>query len=308
MREFNSSLRQANLDTLVTVLAPDRLRDAVTALDGDPALTVLAGGTDLMVDINYGRHRPGDVLSLRRLAELRGWRLEAGGAGDEVVIGAATTYTTLLDAELSALVPALAQASRTVGSPQIRNTGTIGGNLATGSPAGDTLPVLVAHDARVELASVGGSRTLSVADFLVGPKLTALEPGELITAVRLPVVRGPGEFLKIGVRNAMVIAVANCALVVDPDRRTVRCALGSVGPVPVHDPDVDSWLGARLAWDGDGPPDPSVVEEFGRRMAAASRPIDDHRATADYRRHAVGVMARRALARAWPPHRRAEAA
>jgi CO/xanthine dehydrogenase FAD-binding subunit len=292
----------------VTVLAPDRLSDALTALAGDPAPTVLAGGTDLMVDVNYGRRRPDDVLSLRRLVELRGWRVEPGATGDEVVIGAATTYTTLLDPELSALLPALAQAARTVGSPQIRNTGTIGGNLATGSPAGDTLPVLVAHGARVELTSADGQRTLTVADFLVGPKRTALAPGELVTAVRVPVLTGPGEFLKIGVRNAMVIAVANCALVVDTDRRTVRCALGSVGPVPIRDPDTEAWVADRLDWDGGSPPDPGVVGEFGRRMAAASRPIDDHRATADYRRHAVGVMARRALTRACPPPRSADAA
>jgi CO/xanthine dehydrogenase FAD-binding subunit len=292
----------------VTVLAPDRLSDALTALAGDPAPIVLAGGTDLMVDVNYGRRRLDDVVSLRRLGDLRGWRVERGETGDEAVIGAAATYTTLLAPDLSALLPALAQAARTVGSPQIRNTGTIGGNLATGSPAGDTLPVLVAHDARVELTSAGGRRSLAVAELLVGPKRTALAPGELITAVRVPVVPGPGEFLKIGVRNAMVIAVANCALVVDPSRRTVRCALGSVGPVPIRDPDAEAWVADRLDWDGGREPDPGVVGEFGRRMAAASRPIDDHRATADYRRHAVGVMARRALARAFPPHGSVEAA
>jgi CO/xanthine dehydrogenase FAD-binding subunit len=285
----------------VTALAPDRLRAALIALDGDPAPTVLAGGTDLMVEVNYGHRRPDSVLSLRRVAELRTWRVEPGPAGDEVVLGATTTYTTLLGPELATLLPALAQAARTVGSPQIRNTGTIGGNLATGSPAGDTLPVLVAHGARVELASVSGRRALPVSEFLLGPKTTGLAPGELLTAVRVPVATGPAEFLKIGVRNAMVIAVANCALVVDQARRTLRCALGSVGPVPVRDPEAEAWLADRLDWDGGTPPDRSLVDGFGRRMAAASRPIDDHRATADYRRHAVDVMARRAVARAWRP-------
>ena len=287
----------------MTVQAPDRLRDALAVLDGDPAPTVLAGGTDLMVEVNYGQRRPGDVLSLRRVGDLRDWRVEAtDGSGrdrDELVLGAATTFTTLLEPELAALVPELAQAARTVGGPQIRNTGTIGGNLGTGSPAGDTLPVLVAHDARVELASARARRTLRVAEFLVGPKRTALAPGELIVAVRIPLVPGPAEFLKIGVRNAMVIAVANCALVVDPRRRTLACALGSVGPVPVRDPDAETWVTTRLDWDRGGAPHPSVVEGFGRRMAAASRPIDDHRATAEYRRHAVDVMAQRALERAW---------
>jgi CO/xanthine dehydrogenase FAD-binding subunit len=284
----------------VTVLAPDRLDDALVALAGDPALTVLAGGTDLMVELNYGRRRPGNVLSLRRLAELRTWHLERGHRGDEVVVlGATTTYTVLLGPELSRLLPALAQAARTIGSPQIRNTGTIGGNLVTGSPAGDTLPVLVAVGATVELASVDGRRRLPVAKFLVGPKKTALRPGELLVAVRVPVTAGPCEFLKIGVRNAMVIAVASLALVVDRERRMLSCALGAVGPVPMRDPAAELWATTRLDWDGAARPHPSVVEGFGRRMAAASRPIDDHRATAEYRRHAVEVLARRALERAW---------
>jgi CO/xanthine dehydrogenase FAD-binding subunit len=288
----------------VTVLAPDRLDAALVALDGDPALTVLAGGTDLMVEVNYGHRRLDDVLSLRRLSDLRAWWVEpcarpGAAGGDVVVLGATTTYTDMLEPELATLLPGLAQAARTVGSPQIRNTGTIGGNLATGSPAGDTLPVLVALDATVELASVRGRRTLPVSDFLIGPKSTALGPGELIVAVRVPVPLGPCEFLKIGVRNAMVIAVANCALVLDRDSRSLTCALGSVGPVPVRDPGVEQWVTTRLDWDGSTPPHPSVVEGFARRMAAASRPIDDHRATADYRRHAVDVMARRALERAW---------
>jgi CO/xanthine dehydrogenase FAD-binding subunit len=285
----------------VTVLVPDRLDDALAALDSDPALTVLAGGTDLMVELNYGRRRPLDVLSLRRLADLRDWHVERTAAGvDEVVLGAAVTYTMLLGDELAGLLPALAQAARTVGSPQIRNTGTIGGNLVTGSPAGDTLPVLVALEATVELTSArDGTRRLPVSDFLTGPKQTARRPDELLVAVRIPVPHGRSEFLKIGVRNAMVIAVASCALVVDRDRRRVTCALGSAGPTPVRDHDAEMWVTTRLDWDGDTPPQPGVVDGFGRRMAAAARPIDDHRATADYRRHAVGVMARRALERAW---------
>jgi CO/xanthine dehydrogenase FAD-binding subunit len=222
----------------------------------------------------------------------------------------------MMGAELAGLLPALAQAARTVGSPQIRNSGTVGGNLGTASPAGDTLPVLVAHGATVELASTtAGRRMLPVADVLVGPKRTALRPDELITAVRVPMLAGPAEFLKIGVRNAMVIAVASCALVVDGPSRTVRCALGSVGPVQIRDPETEGWLADRLDWaDAGGATNGGLADhrtpvvsagsatalaaEFGARMAAASRPIDDHRATADYRRQAVGVLARRALERA----------
>jgi CO/xanthine dehydrogenase FAD-binding subunit len=256
---------------------------------------VIAGGTDLMVDLNYGRRRPTRVLSLRRLAELRGWKVE----GEKVVLGAGTTYTDLLDPELARLVPALAAAARTVGSPQIRNTGTIGGNLGTASPAGDTLPVLFALDAEVQVASATNERRVPVTEFVTGPKRNALQPGELVTAVRVPVAAGPQEFLKVGVRNAMVIAIASCALVVDLDHRTITCALGAVGPVPIRDSSVEMWVTTRIDWDGRRLSHQSVVEGFGRRMAAASRPIDDHRAPAGYRRHAVEVLARRALERTW---------
>jgi CO/xanthine dehydrogenase FAD-binding subunit len=271
------------------------LSDALEALADDPSLTVLAGGTDLMVDLNYGRRRPSGILALRRVPELRGWRVE----GDDVVLGAATTYTELMEPELADKVPALAAAARTVGSPQIRNTGTIGGNLATASPAGDTLPVLFALDAHVDIASVGGSRTVPVADLVIGPKRNGLDPGELVTTVRVPRAAGPQEFLKVGVRNAMVIAIASCALVVDTDRRQVACALGSVGPVPVRDTAVEMWLTVRVDWDGNRLSHQSVVEGFGRRMAAAAQPIDDHRAPASYRRYAVEILARRALERVW---------
>jgi CO/xanthine dehydrogenase FAD-binding subunit len=282
----------------VPTLVPRRLPEALDALAGDPSLTVVAGGTDLMVGVNYGQRRPAGTISLRRVPELRGWHVD----GNEVVLGAATTYTELLHPDLARLVPGLAAAARTVGSPQIRNAGTIGGNLVTASPAGDTLPVLVALDARVEVAggaSAGERRVVPVAELVVGPKRTSLAPGELVTAVRVPVAAGPQEFLKVGVRNAMVIAIASCALVVDLERRQVTCALGSVGPVPVRDTAVEMWLTARVDWDGERLSHQSVVEGFGRRMAAAARPIDDHRAPAGYRRYAVDILARRALERVW---------
>jgi CO/xanthine dehydrogenase FAD-binding subunit len=279
----------------VTTLVPRTLPDALAALADDPTLTVFAGGTDLMVELNYGRRRPTGVLSLRRLADLRGWRVE----GEEVVLGAATTYTDLLDPELARLVPGLAAAARTVGSPQIRNTGTVGGNLGTASPAGDTLPVLFALDAEVEVASAANERRVPVTEFVTGPKRNTLQPGELVTAVRVPVAAGPQEFLKVGVRNAMVIAIASCALVIDLPRRRIGCALGAVGPVPVRDGAVEMWVTTRIDWDGRRLSHQSVVEGFGRRMAAVSRPIDDHRAPAGYRRHAVDVLARRALERTW---------
>ena len=151
--------------------------------------------------------------------------------GDEVVLGAGITYTELMAPPLSDLLPGLALASRTVGSPQIRNAGTLGGNLGTASPAGDSLPVLAALDARIVVASPKARRSLALDELIVGPKRTSLEPGEIIAEVRIPAAFGSQEFLKVGTRNAMVIAVANVAVVVDWVGQSVRCALGSVGPV-----------------------------------------------------------------------------
>jgi CO/xanthine dehydrogenase FAD-binding subunit len=276
----------------MAVIAPTSLADALAARADDPDALVLAGGTDLMVQVNEGVRRPASVLALAGVDDLRGIHRD----GDELVIGAGTTYTALMDDDVAALVPALAQAARTVGSPQIRNAGTFGVNLGTASPAGDTLPVLVALGATVELAASDGTRVVAIDEFLTGPKSTALSSDELIVAVRVPVVRGPQEYLKVGVRNAMVIAVASVALVVDHDAGTVGVGLGSVGPTALPAPDACAWLAAQDDWR-----DPEVVDEFGRRVADAARPIDDHRGRASYRRHAVGVMAARALRRCGRP-------
>ena len=277
----------------MTVLVPTGLDEALAALADAPDAHVLAGGTDLMVELNHGRRRPPAVIAVGRVPELRGWSVEDGGV---LRVGAATTYTELMAPAPAALAPALAAASRTVGSPQIRNAGTIGGNLGTASPAGDTLPVLVALDAEVELASASGRRRLPVADFLTGPKRTALAPAELIVAVRFPSLGSAGaqEYLKVGTRNAMVIAVASCAVVVEPAHRTVRVGLGSVGPVPLRAPAAEAWATEHVDWADGAVDDPDT---FGRLVAEAARPIDDHRSTAAYRRHAVAVLAARGLRR-----------
>jgi len=293
----------------MTVLFPTSIDEAVSAL-ADPAVQVLAGGTDFMVEVNSGRRRPQAVLSLGRISALQEWSRHDDPAGPVVRLGATVTYTDLLAPTLAALLPALAHAARTVGSPQIRNAGTIGGNLATASPAGDTLPVLAALEAVVEVAGPGGVRHIPVADFITGPKRNALDPGELVIAVRLPLLDGHQEFRKVGVRNAMVIAVASVALAIDRRTRTVRCALGSVGPGPIRAREAEAWLAATIDWEGgtDGAgtggggrqvvgtyPD---AAHFGRLVAGAARPIDDHRGTAAYRRHAVGVLAERAATQA----------
>jgi CO/xanthine dehydrogenase FAD-binding subunit len=279
------------------VAVPRTLAEALRALDDDPAATVLAGGTDLMVDVNAGRHRPSSVVSLTRVPELRGWHRD----GDEVVLGACLTYADMERGELAALVPALAQAARTIGSPQIRAAATIGGNIGTASPAGDMLPVLAALDAVIEVAGSHGVRRLRVDELVVGVKKTSLRTGEIVTAVRVPVLRGAQEFLKVGSRNAMVISVVIVAVVVDLDGRTVRAGLGSVSPVPLRAREAEEYVGAHVDWSRGEVSGPEVVQRFGAVCAAATTPIDDHRSSADYRRHAVAVCASRALARVLPP-------
>lgn len=275
----------------MSVARPRNLADTFDALEALPGAHLLAGGTDFMVEVNAGHRRPPGVVALRRVAELAGYDLLDG----EVVLRAGLTYREL-EHELRAVVPALADAARTVGSPQIRNAGTLGGNLGTASPAGDTLPVLAALDAQVVLASRAGTRTLPFAAFVTGPKRTALRPGEVIHEVRFRRPRGPQQFLKVGTRNAMVIALASCAVVVDLDAHSVRCTLGAVGPVPIRASEAEEFIAGEIDWDRLAA-SPAAVRRFGELAAAAARPITDHRGTAAYRRHAIGVIAARALAR-----------
>jgi len=276
------------------VFLPRSLEEAYEMLGRAPEAELLAGGTDLMVEVNAGRRRPQAVVSLHDVPELKGWRRD----GSEVVLGAGLTYTEMLGADFADVVPCLAQAARTVGSPQIRNAGTIGGNLGTGSPAGDTLPALAALGARIGIGRLASTRFVMLDELITGPKRTSLAPGEIIIDVRLPAALGTQEFLKVGPRNAMIIAVANVALVVDWAGRQVRAALGSVGPVIIRPAEAEAFATSQIDWEerrlAGGP---STLDEFSRLVRAAARPIDDHRSTAEYRRHAVGVCARRALER-----------
>jgi CO/xanthine dehydrogenase FAD-binding subunit len=274
----------------VNVAWPTGLDEAVEAAAA-PEAQLLSGGTDFVVEVNAGQRRPSAVVALRRVRELR--HLEVGD--DEVVIGAGTTFTKLSD-ELASAVPALAAAARTVGSPQIRNAGTIGGNIATASPAGDTLPVLAALDATVELRSAGGTRSIPVRDVITGVKRTTLAPGELLVSVRVPRMRGPQHFLKVGTRNAMVIALASVALVVDEEHRTVAFGLGSVGPVVVRPQAAETFMAAAVDWETMTVAEGALVR-CGQLAAQAAVPISDHRATAEYRRHAISVIVGRALRR-----------
>ena len=263
----------------------------------------IAGGTDVMVEINFDRQRPAVVIDLTKVTELEEWGTDAG----MLRVGAGVSYTRIID-ELGARLPGLAMASRTVGSPQIRNRGTVGGNLGTSSPAGDALPPLLASDALVELASVSGMRRLPVREFYVGPKRNAARKDELIAAVLVEPARGPQQFSKVGTRNAMVIAVCSFALALDVGRRRVGTGIGSAGPTPLRATAAEAFITGALdeggLWERPDDVDPKVVARFGELVAAAARPIDDVRGTAAYRRHALAVLARRTFTWAWDEHRR----
>ena len=285
---------------VMTVLVPTSLSEAISALASDPAALVIAGGTDVVVELNEHRRRLGadaTIVMVDRVPELRTWSHDP--TRRSLRLGAGVTWTEIGLDPIAGWVPALAEAARTVGSPQIRNAGTVGGNVGTSSPAGDGLPVLAALDAVVELVSNDGVRSLPFSEFMVGPKRTARHPGELITAVTVPVVDGWQGYSKVGVRNAMVISTASAALVADATTKSVAIALGSVGPTILRCPEAEAFA-AHHADFATRSIDNEAVRQFAALTAAAARPIDDHRSTADYRRHAVGVMAGRLLRRAFP--------
>jgi len=259
----------------VDVLTPRSLEEALRLKSERPEALPIQGGTDVMVDLNFDRVRPPVLLNLNEVPELRGWSRGNG----TLTLGAGLTYAEAMEPPLSEAFPALAEASRTVGGPQIRNRGTIGGNLGTASPAGDALPPLLVSGTEVVVMSVEGSRLVPLHEFLLGPKRNDLRDDELIVAVEM----GTGTpasrqtFMKVGPRNAMVIAVVSLALRVDQD---LRAAFGSAGPVP-------QLVRARL----------DEAETFPDRVADAAAPIDDVRGTATYRRHALRVLTERALER-----------
>jgi CO/xanthine dehydrogenase FAD-binding subunit len=257
----------------VDILTPRTLTDALRLKAEQPEALPIQGGTDVMVALNFDRSRPTAMLNLNEVAELRGWSRENGA----LRLGAGLTYTEAMEHGLAELLPALAEASRTVGSPQIRNRGTIGGNLATSSPAGDALPPLQVEAAEVECASMRGLRRVPLGDFVTGVKRNALAEDELITAVWVTPSCAPQTFMKVGPRNAMVIAVVSLALSAGDE---LRASFGSAGPRPVL---------------VTAPRD--EAESFPERVAAAASPIDDVRGSAVYRRHALRVLTSRALER-----------
>jgi CO/xanthine dehydrogenase FAD-binding subunit len=257
----------------VDVLTPRNLEEALRLKAERPEAVPIQGGTDVMVELNFDRSRPAGLLNLNEVAELRGWSRHDG----TIWLGSGLTYAEAMGPELATALPALAEASRTVGGPQIRNRGTIGGNLGTSSPAGDALPPLLVCAADVKLASVRGERVVPLSEFLVGPKRNVLADDELILGVSVEAGESRQTFMKVGPRNAMVIAVVSLALRVDGE---LCAAFGSAGPVP-----------ALVRGELD------QVASFPQRVADAASPIDDVRGTASYRRHALRILTKRALER-----------
>jgi CO/xanthine dehydrogenase FAD-binding subunit len=308
-------------------LQPGSLAEAIEAKAEVPAAVPIAGGTDVMVEINFDARRPQALLDLNRVAALTSWERADGW----IRLGAGVTYARVIS-ELGEVLPGLAMAARTVGSPQIRNRGTVGGNLGAASPAGDCHPVLLATGAIVEVTSSRGPRHIPAAEFYVGPKRNALAADELITSVLIPAAPGPQQFAKVGTRNAMVIAVCAFALELRlcwPGGATpleppglggnpfppnplgppiaggsrVGTGIGSAGPTPLRAREAEEFLDGALGeaglWESAEPLPEAVTKRFGELVGAAARPIDDVRGTAAYRRHALSVLARRTLAWAW---------
>jgi CO/xanthine dehydrogenase FAD-binding subunit len=284
------------------VLQPETWDEALALKAAHPGARPIQGGTDLMVELNFDRTRPPQILDLNRVAALREWDT----AGAALRVGAGVTYTRLIE-DLAGPLPGLAIAARTVGSPQIRNRGTVGGNLATASPAGDGLPPLFAADAVVEVASVRGVRRIPVAEFVTGPKRNAMADDELIAAFHIAPADGPQQFAKIGTRNAMVIAVASLALSLWAGERAVKVCIGSAGPTPIRATEAEAFIAGVLEedglWESRGAIPDAAVLEFGGLVERAARPIADVRGTAAYRHHALGVLARRTLVWAWTAYR-----
>jgi CO/xanthine dehydrogenase FAD-binding subunit len=274
-------------------LQPTKWREALEVRAARPDALAIWGGTDVMVELNFDRARPPALLDLTRVGDLAACERDDGW----VRIGAGVSYTRVI-AELGHVLPGLAMASRTVGSPQIRNRGTVGGNVGSSSPAGDALPPLYASGAVVEVESVRGSRAVPVDEFIVGPKRNVLAEDELIAAVRVPVATGPQQFAKVGTRNAMVIAV--CSFALDLREDGVGTCIGSAGPTPLRAREAEAYASTALdpdAWDD------AAGRRFGELVAAAASPIDDVRGSAAYRRHALSVLAARTLKWAWEERR-----
>ena len=282
-----------------SLVRPTSLPDALARLAADPRLRPVAGGTDLMVEPAAGPGHPrGPLLDLGCLDELRGIEV----THDELVLGALTSWEEIRRSPIvHGALPVLAEVATAVGAVAIRNRGTIGGNCVTASPAGDILPVLLATDAALEVDGPHGRRTIAADAFWTGYRRTAMAPGELLVAVRIPLVPGRRvRFRKVGTRRALAIAKVSMAVAwqdgvtgtgiggvtVPGAWHDVRVALGSVAERPIRVARTEAVLEGRLAG-------PAVAAEAAATVQAEITPIDDIRSTAVYRRAVAGRILRR---------------
>jgi len=274
---------------------PTTLDEAVALMaeHGHEAAAV-AGGTDLLRDIRTGKRQPALVISLARLHTLSGVRPNDDGG---LTVGPLTTMAELArSAVVRERAPALAEAAGHVGSPQVRNRATIGGNLCNARPCADTAPPVIVHSATLELTGKGGTREVAAKDFIINPGQTQIETNELLTAIRLPAPGGPAgsAFETLTNRKAVEITITSSTawLMLDGDRvAQARICLGSVGPTPLP-----GLHGEGLLRGAD--PTPDKLAEAAKACVADASSIDDFRGSADFRNHLVEVLTRRALTRA----------
>ncbi|MGI5352655.1 FAD binding domain-containing protein [Streptomyces sp. CA-250714] len=288
-------------------MLPTTLDEAVSALSAVPAAVPVAGGTDLMADVNSGQLRPAALVGLGRISEIRGWSYQDGYA----VLGAGLTHARMGRPDFAALIPALAAAARAAGPPQIRNAGTLGGNIVSASPTGDALPVLAALEATLSIAGPEGShRELPVSHLLAG--MDMLQPSEVVGYVKVPLLHAPQTFLKATSRTGPSRALASVAVVLDPMRRGVRCAVGAVAPMPLRPLEAEQWIASLIDWDGARSLAPEALSAFGEYVAMACIPdpapeegpdgtpgaVPQLPPAALHLRRTVATLARRGLGRA----------
>ena len=253
---------------------------------------ILAGGTDLLVELKHAIHNPEIIVDVSRLTELKDIVI----ADDGLHIGALATHTDIMNSPIiSGMFPALVEAAHSIGAVQTRNLGTLGGNLITCVPSVDSGPALIALDAMVTVASAAGERRMPLAELFVGPRKTSLKPGDLLVDVIIPKdnLDKPAAFEKFGLRKGQALALVNVGAsfwVGDKSVFEAPCiALGAVAPTVIRAPKAEAYLAGRTI-------SAEAMAEAGRIAATEAKPISDFRASADYRRDLIAVLVKRALA------------
>lgn len=274
------------------LLQPKTLNDALNALaQNDSAIRPLGGGTDMLVDIRAKRAQPDVLVALQNVNELRGITRENG----HVRIGASTTIAEFLKNPLLTQYDALVGAAFVFANPMIRNCATIAGNIGSASPAGDMLPPLLALDAQIELVGSSGARAMPLHEFFIGPRKTARRTDELVAGLEIPPHSGSSAFYKLGLRQADAISLVSVAVWLERDgemTRDVRIALGAVAPRPLRALRAEEILRGQSF-------NETNLAQAARIASEECAPIDDLRASANYRRRMVNVYVRRMLEQAW---------